>query len=404
MLNRQNDGKKALIIGCGVAGPAVALFLRKAGIETAIYESEQEADDYAGLFLNLARNGIRVLKELGLDDQIREEGYTMFKMIMRNGGGKVLGVISQYSGEPQGSTVKRGFLHKLLREEALRQGIPIEYGRKLKDIRIDGENKVTALFADGTSATGNLLIGCDGIHSRTRKVILPSATPPSFTGLISYGGFTRLNHLPYEPGIQNMVFGKKAFFGYLVKQSREVYWFGNMNYPGQPTRRELYTIPQTKWRETIRHLHRKDPAPIQEIVDSTEGEIGLFPIYDIQTQPVWHRGPVVLVGDAIHATSPSAGQGASLALEDAIVLAQCLRDIPNTEQAFAKYRELRVERVERVVKYSRMIGQHKNATNPVQVFFRDLLLPMFLRSANKDSHDWMYDYKIDWGTKVNLPV
>jgi 2-polyprenyl-6-methoxyphenol hydroxylase-like FAD-dependent oxidoreductase len=81
--------------------------------------------------------------------------------------------------------------------------------------------------------------------------------------------------------------------------------------------------------------------------------------YDISTQPIWHKGPVVLVGDAIHAVSPGAGQGASLAVEDAIVLAKCLRDGEDHPLAFATYEHLRRERVEHMVKYGRSLGQAK---------------------------------------------
>ncbi len=138
------------------------------------------------------------------------------------------------------------------------------------------------------------------------------------------------------------------------------------------------------------------------IVRWTEGEIGVYPIYDMTAQTDWHSGSAVLIGDAIHATSPNAGQGASLALEDAMMLAKCVRDIEHVERAFSRFQELRRDRVERIVQYSRSLGQRKHATNPIQVFFRDLMLPYFLKSANKHSHAWMYDYRIDWNEKVQI--
>lgn len=391
---------KCLIIGCGIAGPATALFLRKAGIDAVIYEADERTDDYAGLFLNLARNGLEVLKELGLDDRIRQDGIAMHTMRMLSGKGKLLGNVGQMTGEPQGYTIKRGILHKILREEALRQGISIEFGKKFKAMETNEPRRVKVAFEDGTFASGNFLIGCDGIHSRVRKVVMPNAPAPSYTGLISFGGFLQTRAIAYEPGIQTMVFGKRAFFGYLVRNAEEVYWFGNMNYPGEPTRRELQTIPQEEWRRILNGLYADDIAPLPEIVRSTKEEIGVFPIYDMPSLPVWHDKSVVLAGDAVHATSPNAGQGASLALEDAIVLAKCIRDIPEVEPAFSEFRKLRRDRVERIVQYSRSIGQRKHATNPVQVFFRDMMMPMFLKSANKVSHNWMYDYKVDWNGKV----
>ncbi|WP_373232382.1 FAD-dependent oxidoreductase [Cohnella sp.] len=402
MANTSNQRKKALIIGCGIAGPATALFLKRVGIDSIIYEAEEQIDDYAGLFLNLARNGMHVLKELGLDEQIRQKGIVMHAMKMVSGKGKLLGNIGQMSGEPQGFTIKRGILHKMLREEALCQGISIEYGKRLIGIDTNEPHRVKVSFEDGGIVSGDMLIGCDGIHSRVRRIVMPSAPAPSYTGLLSFGGFLHSNTIPNERGIQTMVFGKRAFFGYLVRNAEEVYWFGNMNYPGTPNRRELQSIPQAEWRRTINGLYANDIAPIPEIVRSTEEEIGVYPIYDMPSLPVWHDKSIVLVGDAVHATSPSAGQGASLALEDALVLAKCVRDIPDVELAFSEFQRLRRDRVERIVKYSRSIGKRKHATNPVQVFFRDLMLPLFLKSFNNDTNRWMYDYNVDWNEKVTV--
>src|SRR5262249_1126894 len=100
---------------------------------------------------------------------------------------------------------------------------------------------------------------------------------------------------------------------------------------------------------------------------------------------------------AVHAIAPSSGQGASLAMEDAATLAKCLRDIAPLEQAFATYERLRRERVERMVRWARSLGGAKLATNPIQVWFRDLMLPFFLKFAAKPTAlDWIYAYTVDW--------
>lgn len=220
--------------------------------------------------------------------------------------------------------------------------------------------------------------------------------------MISFGGFARGVEVPHEPGTQHMVFGKKAFFGYLVKSDGEIYWFGNLDYPGKPTRQELQSIPQAEWRRILHDLYHNELPPVPDIIRKTESEIGVYPIYDLISVSPWHRGPVVLIGDAIHATSPNAGQGASMALEDALVLAKCVRDAANLEEAFRQFDRLRRERVEKIVKYSRSIGQRKHATNPVQVFFRDLMLPFFLKQASRQSNARMYDYRMNWNDRVTV--
>lgn len=174
-----------------------------------------------------------------------------------------------------------------------------------------------------------------------------------------------------------------------------------MNYPGTPTRKELERIPQEQWRNLLETLYCDDIYPVMDIIRATNGKIGVYPIYDMLPQPRWFHKRAIFIGDAIHATSPNAGQGASLALEDAMALAIFVRDIEDLESAFSQFQQFRKNRVEKIVQYSRRIGQRKYATNPFQVFFRDLMLPIFLKSSNEKSNRWIYDFHLDWNTKAN---
>jgi len=109
---------------------------------------------------------------------------------------------------------------------------------------------------------------------------------------------------------------------------------------------------------------------------------------------------MVIVGDAAHATAPSSGQGASMAIEDAVVLARCLRDLPDVPQAFAAYERLRRKRVERIVAHGARTSNSK-AAGPVARVIRDLMMPVILKHvANTRSLAWMHDYHIDWDAKV----
>jgi FAD-dependent urate hydroxylase len=396
--------KTALIIGGGIGGPVAAMFLRRAGIDARIYEAQPAPDDDQGYFLNVASNGLNVLHTLGLDAQVAVEGFPIPRMIMWSGSGKRLGEVRNGAAPGQGApsvVVKRGALHRILREAALRQGVPIMWDKTLTDIDVTENNAVVARFTDGTTARGDFVIGSDGLHSRTRQIIAPQAPKPSYTGLISCGGYAHSTTLAPTPNTQHFIFGKRAFFGYFVKPSGEIYWFNNMAYPGTPRRSELEAIPAAEWQRKLLDIHRDDPVFIQEIIRASAGSIGAYPIYDVPSAPIWHRGPIVLLGDAAHATSPSAGQGSSLALEDAIVLAKCVRDLPTLEEAFAAYERLRRSRAERVVKFSRERGNNKAAANPIARWLRDLLLPLFLKSlANSAALDWLYGYSIDWETPV----
>jgi 2-polyprenyl-6-methoxyphenol hydroxylase-like FAD-dependent oxidoreductase len=105
----------------------------------------------------------------------------------------------------------------------------------------------------------------------------------------------------------------------------------------------------------------------------------------------------------MHAISPSAGQGASLALEDAITLARCLRDVPDHEAAFAEYQRLRQPRAEAVVRYARAINRQKRVTKSrIGIAIRDAMLPVFLKRARDDTrNDWLYNHEIAWDAPVS---
>jgi 2-polyprenyl-6-methoxyphenol hydroxylase-like FAD-dependent oxidoreductase len=294
--------------------------------------------------------------------------------------------------------VKRASLSRALNDAALRAGVPIAFGKRLVALEQDGAG-VTVRFADGSTATGDVLIGCDGIHSQIRRLILPDAPKPVYTGIVDGGAFVR-PAVPLAPTpTMEMVFGKRAFFGYLVRPDGEVYWFCNVAWEREPARGELAAIPNDEWKRRLMDLAHGEPAPIPAIVAATDGEIGKWPIYDIPSLPTWHQGRVCLIGDAAHATSPHVGQGAATALEDAAELARCLRDLPDPGAAFAAFERLRKGRVERLVAQARRTGSQKAIANPVQAWFRDRFLRLFLRFG-KRANDWVYAYRVRWDDPV----
>ncbi len=397
------DARKALVIGCGIAGPAVALFLQRAGIEAEIYEARAESTDYGGLFLNTACNGLSVLGTLGLDEQVSRQGSPIPRMMIWSGNGKRLGEVRNGARAEVGApsiNLLRSRLHQVLREEAERQGIKIAFGKKLAGLST-GAQGVVAAFEDGSTAEGAFLVGCDGVHSRTRQLIHPDAPAPHYTGLMSAGGFAPHSSFAPTPDTMHFIFGKRAFFGYHISSSGELYWFVNCSQKEAPARGEVDMIVSDAWQERLLDLFRGDLPLIFELIRATQSTIIGYPIYDIVTQPTWHQGPVVLVGDAIHAVSPQAGQGASLAVEDAMVLAKCLRDSEDHALAFATYERLRRARVERMVQYGRSLSRQKVMSNPIQVGFRDRLMPLFLKLfANPAALDWVYSYQVEWDEPV----
>ena len=146
-------------------------------------------------------------------------------------------------------------------------------------------------------------------------------------------------------------------------------------------------------RDRLLALHRDDPPEVTRILRALDGPIGAYPIYDLPPLRAWRRGAVCLIGDAAHAIGPHVGQGVSLALEDAFLVAKSLRDLGDPAAAFTAFETLRRGRVEPVVRQSRRTGRQKAPTGWIGRTIRDLVLPMFLRQS-ADAARELYDYAL----------
>ena len=401
MTRRRDRPRTALVIGGGIGGPVAAMALQKAGIDATVFEAHEGSAEFVGSFLNTASNGLDALKAIGAHREVLAHGFPTPRMVMWSGSGKRLGEVANGTRLRDGTasiTVERGHLHGALHRQATRRGIRIEQGKRLVSAA-PSNGGVTAQFADGTEAHGDFLIGADGLHSRTRRLLDPAAPSPRYTGQLSLGGRARLTNLLPTPEVFHMIFGRHAFFGYSVREQGDVYWFANMASAGETTSASLGTIASAEWKQKLIDLFRDDEGPAREIVNASD-EIAAFPIYDMPAVPTWHRDAMVIIGDAAHATSPSSGQGASLAIEDAVVLAKCIRDRRDATEAFTTYERLRRQRVERVVAYSARVGQTKTP-GTIGRWLRDLAMPLALKLfANPNAHAWLYGYHIDWSEPV----
>lgn len=393
---------KALIIGGGIGGPAVAVALQRAGHEAAIYEAHEGPAESLGLFLGIGVNGLRVLRDLDLIEAIYQvDSIPTPLMVFSSTTGKRLGTLSSgcLDGEHPSPTIMRGVLQSVLLREAVARGVKVHYGKRLTAITECGQ-RVTAHFADGSEAAADFLIGADGIHSRVRSIIDPDATGPSYTGLVNLGGVVPESGLKPTIGEMHMIWGTRAFFGYTVRRTGEAWWFANIGVKPERTPECLASVPRAEWRRELRALFVDDPDFIRHLIQQTT-DIGAFPIHDMPSLASWHRGRTVLLGDAAHAVSPSAGQGASMALEDALVLAKCLRDVPAPQQAFAIYEALRRPRTERIVATGRRRSNYKALKSRTAVMLRDLVMPVaFKLFATEKAMSWIYDYEVNWNEPV----
>jgi FAD-dependent urate hydroxylase len=372
--------------------------LRQAGIDATVYEAYPRRAEGAGGGLSIAPNGMGALDVIGLGDLARPAGAPMTGIVMQDWKGRRLGEFGNPPGVPPMLFFYRADLHRVLEDEALRRGIRIEYRKRLERAT-QTPNGVTAHFADGTEATADILIGADGIRSTVRTLIDSAAPEPRYAGLISFGARVEEPGLPATLGKMAMSFGKRAFFGYQVFESSAA-WFVNLPHSEPVTVAEVRQTPAEQWLPLLRDRFAADRTPAAELIARTDPSelVIVGPVENMPSVPAWSRGRMVLVGDSAHAPSSSSGQGASLAIESAIQLARCLRDLPR-ERAFAAYEAERRPRVERVIRET----THKNsakAAGPVGRLVNAWALRIFTRLAKPERMAWMFDYRIDWEARV----
>jgi 2-polyprenyl-6-methoxyphenol hydroxylase-like FAD-dependent oxidoreductase len=395
---------KALIIGGGIAGAVTAAALRKAGLEAALFEAHGRSADGVGTFLTVAVNGLRALQAVDIDPKALPGGFATPLFAMHLWDGRQVAELKNGPTLSDGTvslTLKRSDLYGALRDEALRRGVPIQYGKQLVGVERLATGGVRARFADGTSEEGDLLIGADGLKSRVRTLIDPNAPAARFVGILNFGGYTRGVDVAGPAGTFHMIFGKRCFFAHILNPNGEVWWFANPWRHEEPQKAELAAMASGGWRNELLALFRDDISPAVELIEATKDVSGGWPSYDLATVPTWHRDRMILVGDAAHAASPSSGQGASMAIEDAVVLARSLRDEGSIERAFSAYEQLRRPRVEKVVAQGRRNGSGKTP-GPFGRVVRDFFMRMVFRYLEKNGEAamrWLYDAPIEWSPR-----
>lgn len=385
---------RAVIVGAGIGGPVAAMALQRAGIEARIFE-RGGPEEARGSYLTVATNGVDALRAIGAETALAA-GFPTPWSLMFSGTGKCLGRVPLGSMRPDrdvSRTIKRSHLQEALRDEAMRRGIPIAYHRRLVRAETAGAG-VRAVFDDGSDALGDLLIGCDGVHSKVRQAIDPRSPAPRYVGLLNFGGYTPGVRMG-EPGTWHMIFGSRAFFGYVADAANGTIWFANVP-RAAVTREERESTTDEQWRRWLCDLFKDDRSPARELIASGELQLAGDNTHDLPTVPVWHTDRMIVIGDAAHAPSPSSGQGASMAIEDAVILAHCLRDAPVISSALSTYEQLRRRRVEKIVAHGARSSSSK-AAGPIGRIIRDRALPLVFRYlVTEKSMAWLYDHHVDW--------
>lgn len=377
---------KVLIAGAGIAGPAAAVALARAGISTEVFEAYAADAEDAGAFLTLTANGQDALRAIGADQPMLEASFPATRLRLFSQAGVLLADTPLGRDHPGPRSITRAALSGLLRARAERLGAVFHYGKRLVTAAIDPDARVTAAFGDGTRATGDLLIGADGVHSPLRTLIDAAAPAPRDIGLTVACGYADMAP-PAPAGSAGsaegyaMFYGSRAFFGCTAGPDGRTWWFARI--PGLPAVAASSPDP-----DRIAAAFDPDETPAARLIRATAGPLTVTRARDLAHLPTWSNGAMVVIGDAAHAASPVTTQGASLAIEDAVVLAQCLRDIPDLAAALATYEHLRRARVEGVVQAG------GSGENPVPS-------PPGARSSGQAGS--VYAHHIDWDAAIVAP-
>ncbi|MFI5715635.1 FAD-dependent monooxygenase [Nocardia sp. NPDC051750] len=387
----------ALVIGGGIAGPVAATALRKAGIAARVYEAYPGPAFTIGSGLALAPNGVAALDVIGAGDAVRDIAVPVPRMSL-SVGGRLLPAPS-LPDQPPMQLVDRAELHRVLHERAVAAGVPVEFGKRL--VAVDRTDAgVTARFADGSTATADVLVGADGIRSTVRALIDPEAPGPEFTGMLGFGATVECDiDTPAETIV--FAYGKRAYYLYWPLGDGRIGWGANLPSAQYLSLTEARNVPAQRWLEILRDTYGADDpgGPLARATTPEQLEV-TGALHIMPPVPRWYRDRMVLVGDAVHAPSNSSGQGASLAIESAIQLARCLRDIPDPRAAFASYEQLRRSRVERVAARAAKIN-HSKTPGPVARKMMQVIMPIMARTMNPEKMVGTEQrYRIDWEVHV----
>ncbi|WP_329126345.1 FAD-dependent oxidoreductase [Streptomyces sp. NBC_01465] len=343
-----------LVIGGGAAGNAATILLRRAGIAVDLIEVKDDWNATAGSGITLQGNALRVLRELGVWEKVERSGYGFGAVGITAPDGTVLHVAEDLrtGGDDLPATVgmQRPQLQRILIDTVRASGATVRLGVRAESLQQDGTG-VTVAFDDGSQGRYNLVIAADGLGSTTRAAI-GIMDRPEPTGMAIWriaaprpAGLTRTD----------LAFGGPAYIaGYCPTSESTLYAYV------VEAKRDRASIPTASYADEMRalaqHYGGHWPEITRHITDPTQVNYTWFDRMLVEGS--WHRGRVVLVGDAAHCCPPTLAQGAALSMEDAWVLAQMLTASDTWDDAlFQAYYERRIHRVRPVVEASVQIGQ-----------------------------------------------
>lgn len=358
-----NRSAKVLIAGAGIGGLTLAQALRARGIDYEVFERSTELLP-VGAGLLVQPGAMKALAALGLGPSVASAGTELVWGKALTTAGEVLqsSSLAALREAVHAGTygLSRARLHRVLLD-----GLDaVHLGRALVAYEED-EQGVLAQFADGSAARGALLVGADGLRSQVRSLLKPDE-PLRYAGYTSWRGIAQHDEAAPEKQIAE-IWGRGERFGIVPIGHGETYWFAVANAPeGARDDDPLAEVERrfAAWSSEIGKLLAATPRDRVLRAD----------IHDRKPISEWSRGRVTLLGDAAHPMTPNLGQGACMAIEDAVVLARCLHENDDLATALAAYEAQRLPRTSRMVKTSWQVGRLAQLESPFLIWLRNLAL------------------------------
>ena len=354
--------ENVLIVGAGMCGMSLGVALTRAGIRCDIVEIRAQLAE-PGTGISLQGPALRALRSVGVLDQCIScgFGYSHFKAC--DAMGNVTGSVDlpRLLGPDYPATigVLRQSVHEVLGSELAKLGVTIRLDTTVNTLTEDGCG-VTVEFTDGRRAHYALVVGADGMNSLVRDIAFGRQHRPRYTGQMVWRATVSR---PADVACRHSYFGPTNKSGFNPISDKQMYIYCVQNVPQRPhwSDAELPAILRGQLAEFGGALGRA-----REEIRSSE-QITCRPVFSAIMPPPWHSGRIVVIGDAAHTTTPHFASGASIAIEDAIVLARLLQSDRPPGAALDEFMRQRYQRCRMIVENSELLGEwEKNPTAPDQ--------------------------------------
>ena len=366
---------RAIVAGGGVAGSAAAITLRRIGADVTVYEAYDDPAGPVGSYVSLAVNGLRALDVLGCLTRVQAAGFPVARHRLWSGSGKLLGDVARgrRPEDPLHSvTLMRADLVTALRAEALESGARILTGQRLD------------AASDPRAADADLIVGADGIWSPTRRALDPAAPEPSYAGLYSVSGTSGSVPAGLPRDGFNWIFARHGVFIFLPVPDGTVWWTAQVAAPEPPPDPAAIGVAELT---ALFGAEAQATAVLRSAAAVRTVNLG----HVLKPLTRRHGDRIVLIGDAAHPAG--AGQGASIAMEDAVVLARHLAvagtgAIPGALAAFDR------ERQPRAGKLAKMETSNRDAktAGPIATRMREMIMPHTFNRFYEKATGWLYDF------------